>query len=232
MKRIVLMIVLGFFLAEPAFADSAEDKGIIPEMRECMEAHVSQEAYSKVITKYCGQGIVCQAMGLLLIKNPYVIKTEKKDSMICYTVEGTVEETSSEIPTHTTQVYEACWENGRLVSLEFFGPKSPVREEIIPEMRECMRSHSTPSEYKAVLEKYCDSSIIRKAMGLLVIREPYVVKTERNGPVITYTVEGRTEGGTTEIPEEDIVQVYRASWRGGKLVSVQFLGPKAKLDNP
>jgi len=123
MKRIVLMIVLGCFLAEPVFADPAEDKGVIPEMRECMEAHVSQEAYSKVITKYCGQGIMCQAMGLLLIKNPYVIKTEKKNSQICYTVEGTVEETSSEIPGHTTQVYEACWENGRLVSLEFPGRK-------------------------------------------------------------------------------------------------------------
>ncbi|HDR15989.1 MAG TPA: hypothetical protein ENN79_10995 [Desulfobacteraceae bacterium] len=232
MKRIALIIALSCLLAGPAFAEPGEETGVIPEMRECMDAHVSQEAYSKVITKYCGEGIVCQAMGLLLIKNPYVIKTEKENSTICYTVEGTVEETSSEIPGHTTQVYEACWENGRLVSLEFFGPKSPVREEVIPEMRECMRSHSTPSEYKAVLEKYCDSSIIRQAMGLLVIREPYVVKTERNGPVITYTVEGRTEGGATEISGEDIVQVYRASWRGGKLVSVQFLGPKAKLDNP
>jgi len=66
----------------------------------------------------------------------------------------------------------------------------------------------------------------------LVIREPYVVKTERNGPVITYTVEGRTEGGATQIPGEDIVQVYRASWRGGKLVAIQFLEPKSELNKP
>lgn len=231
MKRIVLIILLGCFLGEPAFAASAGEKGIIPEMRECMEAHVSQEAYSRVIKKYCGGGIMCQAMGLLLIKNPYVIKTEKKNSTICYTVEGTVEETSSEIPTHTTQVYHACWENGRIVSLEFYGPKSRSLAEIIPEMLECMRSHGSPGEYEAVLKKYCDPGIIRQAMGLLVIKEPYVVKTEREGSLITYTVEGRTEGGATEIPGEDIVQVYRVSWRGGKVVALHFLGPKAELHN-
>lgn len=50
--------------------------------------------------------------------------------------------------------------------------------------------------------------------------------------MITYTVEGRTEGGATEIPGEDIVQVYRASWRGGKLVAIQFLEPKSELNKP
>jgi hypothetical protein len=45
-------------------------------------------------------------------------------------------------------------------------------------------------------------------MGLLVIKEPYDVRIETKGPVITYTVEGRTVGTLSEIPS-DVVQVYR-----------------------
>jgi hypothetical protein len=96
---------------------------------------------------------------------------------------------------------------------------------IIPEMEECMRSHTTPKEYEAVIKKYADPGIIRQAMGLLIIKKPYVVKTEKEGPVTTYTVEGITVGTSSEF-SADVVQMYKVSWEGGKIVSIEFKGPK------
>ena len=32
---------------------------------------------------------------------------------------------------------------------------------VIPEMKECMRSHTTPKEYEAVIKKYADPGNIR-----------------------------------------------------------------------
>jgi hypothetical protein len=102
---------------------------------------------------------------------------------------------------------------------------------IIPEMRECMQSHGSQAEYAAVLQKYCDPGIMRQAMGLLVIKDPYVVKTEKKGPLITYTVEGRTIGTSSEIPS-DVVQVYRVSWKDGRVAGLEFLGPKKITSKP
>ncbi|MFO7707336.1 MAG: hypothetical protein R6V84_04120 [Desulfobacterales bacterium] len=229
MRPIALGMVLGFFFVCTAWAGPAP--GIIPEMRECMQSHGSQAQYAAVLQKYCDPGIMRQAMGLLVIKKPYVIKTEQKGPVVCYTVEGTTEGTSSEMPADTTQTYNVCWENGRIVSLEFYGAKPRVHQEIIPQMRECMRAHGSPAEYEAALKKYCDPGIIRQAMGLLVIKDPYVVQTETKGPVVTYTVEGRTVGTSSEIPS-DVVQVYRVSWRNAKVVSLEFLGPKHVAAKP
>ena len=55
---------------------------------------------------------------------------------------------------------------------------------VIPEMEECMRSHTTPQEYEAVIKKNADPGIIRQAMGMLVIKEPYVLASEQKGSVI------------------------------------------------
>ncbi|MEN6321128.1 MAG: hypothetical protein ABFD82_20605 [Syntrophaceae bacterium] len=223
MKRIVLMVIISYFLVGLAWANPGPR--VIPEMQECMQSHGSPAQYEAVLKKYCDPGIIRKAMGLLVIKKPYVVKVEQKGRTLCYTVEGTTEETSSEIPADTTQTYNVCWENGRVVSLEFYGAKSRVYQEIIPQMRECLRSHGSQKEYEAVLKKYCDPGIIRKAMALLVIKAPYVVKTEKRGPMITYTVEGQTIDTSSEIPA-DTVQRYRVSWKNGRMVAIDFLGPK------
>jgi hypothetical protein len=229
MKQIVLMVVMSALLVGLAWANPGP--GVIPEMQECMQSHGSQEQYTAVLKKYCDPSIMRQAMGLLVIKKPYVIKTEQKGPMVCYTVEGIVVETSSELPADTTQTYNVCWESGRIVSLEFYGAKPHVYQEIIPQMRECLRAHGSPAEYEAVLKKYCDPGIIRQAMGLLVIKDPYVMKTEKRGPVITYTVEGRTVGTSSEIPS-DVLQVYRVRWKNARMVSLEFLGPKKATGKP
>jgi hypothetical protein len=115
-----------------------------------------------------------------------------------------------------------------LVLLMILGTAGWAFSGVIPEMEECMRSHTTPQEYEAVIKKYADPGIIRQAMGLLVIKEPYVVKTKKEGSVTTYTVEGITVGTSSEIPA-DVVQMYRVSWEGGKIISLELMGPK-KVD--
>jgi len=112
-----------------------------------------------------------------------------------------------------------------LVLLMIVGSTGWAAGEVIPEMEECMRSHRTPTEYEAVIKKYADPGIIRQAMGLLVLKEPYVVLTEKEGAVTTYTVEGITTGTSSEMPS-DIVQVYKVSWEKGKIISIEFKGQK------
>jgi hypothetical protein len=221
MKALRYSLFLLMILGSAGWAFS----GVIPEMEECMRSHTTPKEYEAVIKKYADPGIIRQAMGLLVIKKPYVLETEQEGSVICYTVEGTTVGTSSEIPSDVTQVYRVCWESGKIVSLEFCGPKCRTQDEIIPEMKECMRSHTTPTEYEAVIKKYADPGIIRRAMGLLVLKEPYVVQTEKKGSVTTYTVEGITLGTSSEIPS-DIVQVYKVGWENGKIISIEFKGQK------
>ena len=112
-----------------------------------------------------------------------------------------------------------------LILLMILGSAGWAFSGVIPEMEECMRSHTTPQEYEAVIKKYADPGIIRQAMGLLVIREPYVLETEQEGSVICYTVEGKTVGTSSEIPS-DVVQVYKVGWEKGKIVSIEFKGRK------
>ena len=222
----ILLILFMCLLLLSSSASGAPD--VIPQMKECMAAHSSQQEYLAALKKYSNPGIIRQAMGLLVIKNPSVVQTETRGSAVCYTVEGVLVETSSEIPSDTTQVYKVCWENGRITSLEFFGPKPRPQEEIIPEMRECMQSHDSQEKYARVIEKYADPGIIRRAMGLLVIKEPEVIGVERDGAVITYTVQGPTVGTSSEIPA-DTLQVYRVGWKGGRIISLEFLGPTATV---
>jgi hypothetical protein len=114
LKTIGLMAIL-------LMAFSPLKAGVMPEMQECMHSHGSREQYCKVLQKYCGNNMIRRAMSLLVIKNPYVIKTEKIGTAIYYTVQGTTVETSHEISTETTQIYRVCWDSGKIVSLKFLG---------------------------------------------------------------------------------------------------------------
>lgn len=201
------------------------DADVIPEMKECMAAHGSQQKYAAVLKKYCDPGIIRAAMGLLVIKNPYLLSSEKVGATICYDVKGTTISEASEFPEEITQTYKVCWKKGRVISLEFYGAKSALHQDIIPEMLECMRSHGSRQKYETILKKYCDPGIIRQAMSLLVIKAPYVIKTKKKDGIITYTVKGQTIGTSSEIPV-DTIQTYRVSWKGGRVVGLEFIGSK------
>lgn len=217
-----------FVLISLCFCLVGFDRGdVIPEMRECMQAHGSQQEYIKALEKYCDPGIIRRAMALLVIRTPYVVDTRTEGDVTCYTVEGTTVETAHELPANITQTYKVCWRNKRVISLEFYGPKTRIAEAILPEMLECMRSHDSQKKFATVLKKYCDSNIMRDAMACLVIKYPYVVGTEKEGSVVCYTVEGATVETAHEMPS-DIVQVYKVCWDKGKVVSLQFFGPKKR----
>lgn len=220
MRRIVLCALSMWLAAGVAWAGP----DVIPEMQECMRSHGSRQQYEAVLKKYSDPGLMRRAMGLLVIKDPRVVRTDERGPAVCYTVEGTTVETSREFPSDALQTYYVCWQNRKIVSLEFYGAKPLLHDEIIAPMRECMRSHGSRADYEAVLKKYADPGIIRQALGLLVIKEPHVVHTERKGPVVIYTVQGRTVGTSSEIPA-DVDQVYRVGWMGERIVSLEFLGP-------
>ena len=113
--------------------------------------------------------------------------------------------------------------NGRIESLEFFGPKaqasggyhpgdagmyaiSRLTGEVCEGPREILRPRHHPPGH-----------------GTAGHQGPCCYRVEQEGPVITYTVQGRLIGTSSEIPA-DTVQVYRVAWKGGRIVSLEFLG--------
>ena len=48
-----------------------------------------------------------------------------------------------------------------LVLLVILGTAGWAAGGVIPEMEECMRSHTTPQEYEAVIKKYADPGIVQ-----------------------------------------------------------------------
>jgi hypothetical protein len=223
MKRTTICFIIYLLFGMWGHAFAME---VIPEMRECMRSHGSQKEYKSVIQKYADPAIVNQAMGLLIIKEPYITNADREGQKICYTVEGVTVETATEIPRDIVQTYKACWENRRIVSFTPLGAKKGIAvADIIPEMKECMQAHTSQKKYRAVISRYANSDIIRKAMGLLIIRDPYVIKTEKVDNKIYYTVEGITISTSSEMPA-DIVQVYRVGWQNGRIISLEIFGPK------
>ena len=68
-----LLMLLMCLLMSPVGALGAAE--VIPPMKECMAAHGSQQEYLAALKKYSDPGIIRQAMGLLVIKNPTVVQT-------------------------------------------------------------------------------------------------------------------------------------------------------------
>jgi hypothetical protein len=113
-EKLIMKIIKGLIVMTMAFcivgflSSAVFSEEIIPEMKECMRSHDSPEVYQRVLQKYCDPGIIRQAMGLLVIKEPYVMKTE--------------------IPSDVTQTYKVCWVNRRVISLEFLGRQIEERK--------------------------------------------------------------------------------------------------------
>ena len=121
MKRVTICFIIFFLVGLWSSAFAIE---VIPEMRECMHSHGSKEAYRVVIQKYASPSIANQAMGLLIIKEPYVTKADHEGQKICYTVAGIATETVTEAPVDFVQTYRVCWEKSRIV---FFSPLGTKR---------------------------------------------------------------------------------------------------------
>jgi hypothetical protein len=90
-------------------------------MHECLRSHGSQEQYAAVLRKYCSPEMIGQAMGLLVVKDPQVVRIEHSGKAVCYQVEGSIADASTQPGGEAIQDYRVCWENGRVVALDFRG---------------------------------------------------------------------------------------------------------------
>jgi len=97
---------------------------LLPEMQECLQSHGSKDQYAAVLKKYCNPEIIHQAIGLLVVKDPQVVRTMHSGKTVCYLVEGSISDAATETAGETIQNYSVCWENGRVVSLDFAGGTS------------------------------------------------------------------------------------------------------------
>jgi len=127
MKRVAICFITFFIFGLYSHAFAID---VIPEMKECMHSHGSQEGYRAVIQKYADQTIVNQAMGLLIIKEPYITSAKKEGQKTCYTVEGVTVATVTEVPNDSVQTYKVCWENSRIIFFSPLGAKRVTPEPI------------------------------------------------------------------------------------------------------
>ena len=99
--------------------------GVISEMKEFMAAFGSKDKMTEVVTKYSAKPeIIPEAIQTCNLAKPNITKTEKKDGKIIYTAEALVEKCErSETAVGTIRIFEIGWENGKIVSFEWHGPK-------------------------------------------------------------------------------------------------------------
>jgi hypothetical protein len=93
---------------------------------------------------------------------------------------------------------------------------------VSPEMNACLSAHGSRDQYLPVITKYADEDIIQKAMGLLAIRHPYVVRADHKGAQIVYTVEGIVMDSSDRFPNGSLV-TYRVAWEGNRIASLEFV---------
>ena len=100
--------------------------GVIPEMQEFMDAFGSKEKMTVVANKYSAKPeIVPEALETCNLAKPNITKTEKKDGKIIYSAEALVEKCERSVTAvGTIRMFEIGWENGKIVSFEWHGPKS------------------------------------------------------------------------------------------------------------
>ena len=119
MRTIVMVGLCGIVIFALLWVGSGPK--ISAEMQECLQSHGSQEQYAAVLRKYCSPKMINQAMGLLIIKTPQVVRIKHSGKAVCYLVEGSIVDASTLAHDEALQDYSVCWENGRVVSLDFNG---------------------------------------------------------------------------------------------------------------
>lgn len=119
MKKSLSIAVLIFFMA------GCGTSGVTPEMKEFMAAFGSKEKVQEVVKKYASSAeIVPEALQTCNLGKPNITKTEKRDGRIIYTAEAKVETCEkSETAVGTIRIFDIGWENGKIVSFEWHGPK-------------------------------------------------------------------------------------------------------------
>lgn len=119
MRKLILGIALFVFLIGCG-------NSVVPEMKEFMGAFGSKEELVSVVEKYAADPeIVPDALNACELGKPRITNTEQKEGKTIYTVEAVVENCDkSETAVGTIRVFDIAWENGKIISFSWQGPKS------------------------------------------------------------------------------------------------------------
>ena len=88
---------------------------VTPEMKECMQAHGSLEAYRAVIQKYASPEMQKNLSVCCTLADARIIATEKKDGVLYYWEEGMIHEAAYIVPSETMQVIKVGWKDKKIV---------------------------------------------------------------------------------------------------------------------
>ena len=125
MKNLKYLIIPLFFLTLTGFFG----RSVIPEMKKFTQAFENQEKLTMAVEKYSEPGVTPDALTLCNLAEPLITKIEKKESIIYYTCEAKVEKCSqSPKAVGTVRIFTMGWENGKIISFEWGGPKSGAVE--------------------------------------------------------------------------------------------------------
>lgn len=119
MKKFLSIAVFIIFMA------GCGTSGVTPEMKEFMAAFGSKEKVQEVVKKYASTPeIVPEAIQTCNLGKPNITKTEKKEGRVLYTAEAKVESCENSVTAvGTIRIFEIGWQNGKIVSFEWHGPK-------------------------------------------------------------------------------------------------------------
>jgi len=105
-KRFVFFAAI--FLA--AITGCSGSRDVSPDMKGFMEGLAKSDIAADSLKKYGAPGLDTKDMDMYDLKNPRVIKTEKKENLTCYTMRA-----SAGV---TTRSYVLCWKNNKIVSVD------------------------------------------------------------------------------------------------------------------
>lgn len=119
MKKIITIV------AVILFASACGKVGVIPEMKEFIDAFGAKVKMDEVVKKYATKtDIVPEAIQNCNLGKPNITKTEKKNDRILYTAEAVVNKCEkSETAVGTIRIFQIGWEKGKIVSFDWLGPK-------------------------------------------------------------------------------------------------------------
>jgi hypothetical protein len=105
-------------------------------------------------------------------------------------------------------------------SVGFFGPK------LIPEMNELLDAFSNRAQRVAVLGKYGEPGVVPQELTICDMTKPVVTKSEEKDGLTYFTLESRIEKCEHSEAAAGTVRIFVLGWKGSKIVSFAWGGPK------
>jgi len=120
MTAIRMTAVTAIFL----FLFACAKSDVVPQMQEVLQAFGKADQLAVLINKYGNPGIVPPELYACTMTKPNITKIEKSGDRLVYTMESRVDKCeASPTAVGTVRIFSMGWENGRIVSFAWGGPK-------------------------------------------------------------------------------------------------------------